>query len=129
MTDQPQVVFPAHAGMDRPAAWSPAASSHVFPAHAGMDRLWPSARASTAACSPHTRGWTAPQRKSTPHPECVPRTRGDGPNVAATHLRPATCSPHTRGWTAAAAAFLDGLVPCSPHTRGWTDVMNYYLMN
>ena len=125
---------------DGPAAQAVQSSSgHVFPAHAGMDRnapgpggenagvprtrgdgppsWWPLAAA--AACSPHTRGWTAdgagdpisaavfPAHAGMDrnrHAErsgdlSVPRTRGDGPyGVRLVFHRPG-CSPHTRGWT------------------------------
>ena len=76
-------VSPAHAGWTGRAV-PYAVRDEVSPAHAGMDR-----------------------RGLTNHRKCTqlgfPRTRGDGPLVAAVNVRAGIDGfpPHTRGWTAA----------------------------
>ncbi len=70
-------------------------------------------------CSPHARGWTAPLASALGHAwvfparagmdrvqwgvldavECVPRTRGDGPQSGSPQYCGRMCSPHARGWT------------------------------
>ena len=71
----------------------------LFPAHAGMDRDAISCWSQGNCCSPHTRGWTVRALKGRSSGDAVPRTRGDGParlRVLTPHIN---CSPHTRGWT------------------------------
>ncbi len=107
-----------------------------------MDRATRPTTAALAACSPHTRGWTAPAGADGHHIRPVPRTRGDGPWIAGdldpapapvprtrgdgpwmprdSHCSRGSCSPHTRGWTAVADRPIWQCHPCSPHTRGWT---------
>ena len=121
------------------AAWRAAAVRAGFPTHAGMDptggpppRCWtglPRTRGDgpvTETCarrpgwaSPHTRGWTRPDRvrngaaegfpahagmdpagsASGPRRAGLPRTRGDGPVARRGAQGPPLASPHTRGWT------------------------------
>ena len=134
----------------------------VFPAHAGMDR--PAGQVTQRHHRvPRTRGdGPATVMTESNLPKSVPRTRGDGPSgslelnvgscVFPAHAgmdRPrlrtllskppvfpahagmdrafyfagaATrwCSPHTRGWTGLTAPAPVQGYRCSPHTRGWT---------
>ena len=92
-----ELLFPAHAGMDRPSVRSDRSEARLFPAHAGMDRTPDSPRPRNYPCSPHTRGWTARHVMAT-----------DGS---------ATCSPHTRGWTGKGTAGPQRL-RAVPRTRG-----------
>ena len=110
--------FPAHAGMD-PAAPSGRRRRSGVPRTRGDG---PSIRTPTAWAfrgSPHTRGWTRDQRmvaarragfpahagmdlrgtRWNSSPAWVPRTRGDGPAIAAVRRPDRSGSPHTRGWT------------------------------
>ena len=116
----PRGGFPAHAGMDpyrdrlrRRDPW--------LPRTRGDGPRASTSRVSSASASPHTRGWTRlalpaqsrtvgfpahagmdPQlAQSPPASQWLPRTRGDGPVLAAlAGMRPGA-SPHTRGWTPA----------------------------
>ena len=110
--------FPAHAGMDPPAAAPPSARPGV-PRTRGDGPAPFTWAGGKRRGSPHTRGWThvppgaldggegfpahagmdpAPFLRDTAHGR-VPRTRGDGPFTSSTVLMPPAGSPHTRGWT------------------------------
>ena len=52
-----------------------------------------------ASCSPRTRGWTVRVDAHQSRQERVPRARGDGPPITASHIVHLRCSPRTRGWT------------------------------
>ena len=52
------------------------------------------------AASPHTRGWTRVVIDCAGVERWLPRTRGDGPLTAyEVEAAPSAASPHTRGWT------------------------------
>ena len=90
-----------------------------FPAHAGMDRICSRRRGTPpgfprtrgdgpdrfmvvvvyAKVSPHTRGWTAAERRIAFIHDGFPRTRGDGPRGLECPMTRGAVSPHTRGWT------------------------------
>ena len=115
---RPQVGFPAHAGMDPPAARGRGAARGL-PRTRGDGPCRVSPTASSSAASPHTRGWTRggprvalPLRGFPAHagmdPAAVgegalrrglPRTRGDGPSSSFPPRADVVASPHTRGWT------------------------------
>ena len=90
-------------GVPRTRGDGPAAPSNrwvaerVFPAHAGMDRsaAWDSRAIST--CSPHTRGWTGRDTSERSPGLRVPRTRGDGPVAPPTAPAPAPVFPAHAG--------------------------------
>ena len=121
---------------------------HVLPAHAGMvpgtrkvrrlrcgaprargdgpprGRAW---RAG-APCSPRTRGWSRPGRRSPMTDQSAPRARGDGPSSSRSRRKWRKCSPRTRGWSSAHERWARprgvlpahaGMVPRHPrhHTR------------
>ena len=124
-TVEPTVVERGHTGVPRARGDGPPCSAAnngddiVFPAHAGMDRwycwLWLTGR----TCSPRTRGWTAlgraqhdkvhvfPAHAGMDRPaghdqgarRRVPRARGDGPLSGVRSMTRSSCSPRTRGWT------------------------------
>ena len=110
--------FPAHAGMDPSPATSRPAGRRL-PRTRGDGPLSSDSASSLASASPHTRGWTLgglfgrPERSGFPahagmdprvHPAAhsltwLPRTRGDGPQLARRGGPIRRASPHTRGWT------------------------------
>ena len=92
----------------------------VFPAHAGMDRPAHASPCGGRWCSPHTRGWTASLDRLLSLLDRVPRTRGDGPSPLSRQAARRACSPHTRGWTGDRHLAIRIVGKCSPHTRGWT---------
>ena len=118
--DQPMLRegFPAHAGMD-PSGPSATAWFRGLPRTRGDGPPRLDRQAEGDAASPHTRGWTRPDsgrrpggggfpahagmdpcnRARSSAPAGLPRTRGDGPEVAACFRVPLVASPHTRGWT------------------------------
>ncbi len=86
-------------------------------------------------CSPHPRGWSLlvgdktgeavllpapagmvpPPKRARRTPPAAPRTRGDGPSLAAKRKHEMGCSPHPRGWSLIAAADrLDALLLPAP---------------
>ena len=110
--------FPAHAGMD-PAAMIPVIMSMWLPRTRGDGPLPRGVALASNGASPHTRGWTVRldtrqsleagfpahagmdplQVEALAQHERLPRTRGDGPLLAAAGGGGTTASPHTRGWT------------------------------
>ncbi len=111
-------MFPAHAGMDR-KCWTPWTLPRRVPRTCG-DGPTPFIDVNgNPLCSPHMRGWTAPDRAgeySGPvfpahagmdripsggrcSTICVPRTCGDGPTIVDAGSEIEQCSPHMRGWT------------------------------
>ena len=150
-TVEPTVVERGHTGVPRARGDGPPCSAAnngddiVFPAHAGMDRwycwLWLTGR----TCSPRTRGWTALGRAQ--HDKVlvfpahagmdrapadvwnfisgVPRARGDGPSTRRMAQRMSACSPRTRGWTDAGpqVGAANGVFPAHAgmdrNTRSW----------
>ena len=115
--------FPAHAGMDlaRPRS---ARQSARLPRTRGDGPCRRTDPGTTAAASPHTRGWTAAVADDRgqelgfpahagmdPSPPIfgarsrrLPRTRGDGPSSGSAAYQRSGASPHTRGWTRTASA-------------------------
>ena len=110
--------FPAHAGMD-PARNRPGPAPVRLPRTRGDGpESYPTLPASEMA-SPHTRGWTTPDRRHRRRtwgfpahagmdrgrrtcravPRRLPRTRGDGPPATRPTSSTGPASPHTRGWT------------------------------
>ena len=119
----PHVGFPAHAGMD-PCAPTPRTTPDRLPRTRGDGPPPPGMEPLLEWASPHTRGWTHPDRRAgaarhgfpahagmdpwwwcRPRPPPgLPRTRGDGPRRAISWDWHEQASPHTRGWTAGGAA-------------------------
>ena len=119
---RPQQVrgFPAHAGMDLPAA---DANRYLrgLPRTRGDGPDGTRNTLTLRAASPHTRGWTPRQHPGrgrddgfpahagmdptraapVPRPGRLPRTRGDGPSASVLDWMAKLASPHTRGWTLA----------------------------
>ena len=110
--------FPAHAGMD-PVCSVHWAGQLGLPRTRGDGPVHAETFATSAAASPHTRGWTriAERREDalsgfpahagmdpTVRPvvrrrRWLPRTRGDGPGAIGFEIAGDLASPHTRGWT------------------------------
>ena len=110
--------FPAHAGMDPgPRTWG--SPGRRLPRTRGDGPVPMPTIGMSIPASPHTRGWTRGFRaacrpgsgfpahagmdpgscRDWPASVRLPRTRGDGPGVAATSAPGVWASPHTRGWT------------------------------
>jgi len=109
---------PRTRGWTAPKCHSPS-NVVVFPAHAGMDRPPAGGCRRSTVCSPRTRGWTItppvlearqlvfPAHAGMDRPLKtvyrgafgVPRARGDGPLAPLLARYCLTCSPRTRGWT------------------------------
>ena len=117
-TGQEVLGFPAHAGMD-PAPGGSSRGRRRLPRTRGDGPRSTERDSSPAMASPHTRGWTRgwrcagvrdvgfpahagmdpPRRWSTRRRHRLPRTRGDGPDIASPLISRPLASPHTRGWT------------------------------
>ena len=115
--------FPAHAGMD-PRRRPPAPAPRRLPRTRGDGPSKTAGSRGGSGASPHTRGWTQrgyhSERGARGFPahagmdpgglparngkSRLPRTRGDGPALAAAVNPPSSASPHTRGWTLGAEA-------------------------
>ncbi len=133
------VVFPARAGMVRPARQS-RRRSRVFPARAGMVRRAAIAGRLPSQCSPRERGWSdvppfatftvwvfparagmVPTPALTPTPKAgVPRASGDGPQRLRSPVIRDGCSPRERGWSRPGGGSAPWRGPCSPRERGWS---------
>ncbi len=110
--------FPAHAGMD-PGRRRHRRRRARLPRTRGDGPGYSRSKALVLKASPHTRGWTPRHdrqgclRQGFPahagmdlfrrRDRCrwsgLPRTRGDGPHIAALSAATKSASPHTRGWT------------------------------
>ena len=125
-TEQPELCCGEDAGVPRTRGDGPADKRPnkrrdiVFPAHAGMDRGSCTPIRSPGACSPHTRGWTAAWESFQASLGRVPRTRGDGPVRERLYVTAAAVFPAHAGMDPEAKRQGDGPRSCSPHTRGWT---------
>ncbi len=111
-------LLPAHAGMD-PSPTTPRRAPTAAPRARGDGPGRMGSALTQSCCSPRTRGWTRPGRRSgstqgllpahagmDPWPwsgrsRCspAPRARGDGPAKVYRRLCEELCSPRTRGWT------------------------------
>ena len=110
--------FPAHAGMDLIGAILGGLAMRL-PRTRGDGPGRPDSAPTPRTASPHTRGWTRPERRPDDRdrgfpahagmdpsgtrrrqrPGWLPRTRGDGPTSGSQWSTPLQASPHTRGWT------------------------------
>ena len=113
-----RLVFPAHAGMDRPGRTSSGSRGRV-PRACGDGPPDQQRDHDRVRCSPRMRGWTATscdttspfsvfpahagmdrcRRMASCSLSCVPRACGDGPAGLGIPGRDMTCSPRMRGWT------------------------------
>ena len=110
--------FPAHAGMDPPAAVGPAQQGGLPRTRGDGPGRKPTFPTLTSA-SPHTRGWTRGDPAALRRPGGFPAHAGmDRAHFAPRGLRPRL--PRTRGDGPEVEADLAGGEGASPHTRGWT---------
>ena len=110
--------FPAHAGMD-PGTSRRRQSPRRLPRTRGDGPYIIQQRFLIRMASPHTRGWTRPQRPARLPGQGFPAHAGMDPR-ATRRSRSATRLPRTRGDGPDSFAFHDESDAASPHTRGWT---------
>ena len=112
-------VFPAHAGMDRPAAHRVGQAASVPRARGDGPRSWLTCPCASS-CSPRTRGWTELRHPPRDMDARVPRARGDGPYSFAYLSQMSGVFPAHAGMDRGDRLRWQARNTCSPRTRGWT---------